>query len=221
MKTLHLIASYYKLLIAAALAVIGLILWFSGSLQGLSEIFSREYLQAVAIGMGSWGPTIIVVSMIAAVIASPIPSAPIAMASGALYGHFLGSIYVIAGAEIGALIAFSLARFFGRDVVKRWFGDSVDAGLLGSQNALTAVVFFSRLMPFISFDLMSYAAGLSVLHLWRFALATLAGIIPAGILLAHFGETAIEGGGGNWTWAVLGLGLITGAPLIWVALKRR
>lgn len=78
-----------------------------------------------------------------------------------------------------------------------------------------------RLMPFVSFDMISYAPGLSSLHAWRFALATLAGIIPASFLLAHFGGEAVSGDLGRATWAVLGLGLVTGAPLLGAAMRRR
>ncbi len=124
------------------------------------------------------------------------------------------------GAELGALIAFGLARVMGHDVLRRVFGDRVDAGLLGSQTALTITVFASRLMPFVSFDMISYAAGLSRLHTWRFAVATLAGILPASFLLAHVGGEAFRGDLGRATWAVLGLGLATGLPLLWVTMRR-
>lgn len=170
---------------------------------------------------GYGGPALVVGLMALAVVASPLPSAPIAMAAGAAYGHIYGMVYVVVGAELGALIAFGLARNLGRGVVTKWFGDKADMGLLGSQNALTFTVLASRLIPFISFDLVSYAAGLSCLHLWRFALATLAGVIPAAFLLTHFGGEVARGASGSATWAALGLGLITGAPLLWAALKRR
>ena len=143
------------------------------------------------------------------------------MAAGAAYGHIWGTVLIVIGAELGALIAFGLARVLGHNVLRRVFGDKVDAGLLGSQTALTATVFASRLMPFVSFDMISYAAGLSRLHLWRFACATLAGIIPASFLLAHFGGKAVSGDLGRATWAVLGLGLVTGAPLLWVAWRKK
>jgi uncharacterized membrane protein YdjX (TVP38/TMEM64 family) len=58
------------------------------------------------------------------------------------------------------------------------------------------------------------------LHAWRFALATLAGIIPASFVLAHFGGEAVSGDIGRTTWAVLGLGLITGLPLLWIATRQ-
>ena len=170
---------------------------------------------------GFWGPVLIVTLMTVAVVAAPAASAPIALAAGAAYGHLWGTVQVVIGAELGALIAFGLARVLGHDVLRRVFGDRVDAGLLGSQTALTATVFASRLMPFVSFDMISYAAGLSRLHAWRFALATLAGIVPASFLLAHVGGETASGDLGRATWAVFGLGLVTGLPLLWVATRQK
>ncbi|MEE4329688.1 MAG: VTT domain-containing protein [Wenzhouxiangella sp.] len=145
---------------------------------------------------------------------------PIALASGAAYGHYAGTVYVAVGSEFGALVAFLIARRLGRRPVERLLGDKADFGLLGSQNALTLTVFASRLLPFVSFDAMSYAAGLSRLHSWRFALATMAGILPASFVLAHFGSAAMEGAFGSAEWIAVGLGLMTGLPLLLLALRR-
>ena len=203
------------------LAALGL-WWFAPSiLTDAARLVDRESLDALVARAGLWGPLVIIGLMTVAVVASPIPSAPIAMAAGAAYGHVWGTVQVVIGAELGALIAFGLARVLGHDVLRRVFGTSVDSGLLGSQNALTWTVFASRLMPFVSFDIISYAAGLSRLNAWRFALATLAGIIPASFVLAHFGGEAVSGDPGRTTWAVLGLGLITGLPLLWIATRRQ
>ena len=185
------------------------------------SLLDVERLEMLVARAGLWGPVLIVTLMTLAVVASPIPSAPIALAAGAAYGHVWGTVQVVIGAELGALIAFGLARVLGHDVLRRVLGDRVDAGLLGSQAALMATVFASRLRPFVSFDVISYAAGLSRLHAWRFALATLAGIIPASFLLAHFGGEAVSGDLGRATWAVLGLGLVTGLPLLWVAMRQK
>ncbi|SFH29459.1 Uncharacterized membrane protein YdjX, TVP38/TMEM64 family, SNARE-associated domain [Palleronia marisminoris] len=208
----------HLLILLFLIAVLGLGAWGLWGPPSLASEIDRETLDRLVGSAGSAGPIVIVGLMTLAVVASPIPSAPIAMASGAAYGHFWGSIWVIIGAESGALIAFGLARGLGRGVMVRWFGDRIEQGLLGSQNALTAAVFASRLMPFVSFDLISYAAGLSPLRFWRFALATLAGIAPASFLLAHFGTSAASGDAGVFTWiAALGLGVVTGAPLLWAA----
>lgn len=215
-----------RVTILAGLAILGiglLAVWqFAPSVFAEARsLLEPERLETLVARAGLWGPVLIVTLMTIAVVASPIPSAPIALAAGAACGHLWGTVQVVIGAELGALIAFGLARVLGHDVLRRVFGDRVDAGLLGSQNALTATVLASRLMPFVSFDMISYAAGLSRLHAWRFALATLAGIIPASFLLAHFGGEAVSGDLGRATWAVLGLGRLTGLPLLWVAMRQK
>ncbi len=203
------------------IAVLGVWLFVPSAFTEASGLIDGERLEGLVARAGLWGPVLIVTLMTVAVVASPIPSAPIALAAGAAYGHLWGTVQVVIGAELGALIAFGLARVLGHDVLRRVFGDRVDAGLLGSQIALTATVFASRLMPFVSFDMISYAAGLSRLHTWRFALATLAGIVPASFLLAHFGGEAVSGELGRTTWAVLGIGLVTGLPVLWVAMRQK
>jgi uncharacterized membrane protein YdjX (TVP38/TMEM64 family) len=199
----------------------GLWLIAPGWTHGARALLEPQAIEALVTRAGVWGPILIVGLMALAVVASPLPSAPIAMAAGAAYGLVGGTVQVVIGAELGALIAFGLARVLGHDAIRRLLGDRVDAGLMGSQTALTVAVFASRLMPFLSFDMVSYAAGLSRLHLWRFALATLAGVIPVSFLLVHMGQQAINGHLGQAGGAALALGLITGAPLIWAALRHR
>lgn len=207
--------------LALALAAVAVaVFWDAPVIADLRSFAERENIERLVARASAFGPAVIVIAMVVAVVASPIPSAPIAMAAGAAYGHVYGTILVVAGAETGALIAFALARFLGRETIRRWLGDSVERGLVGSQNALTLAVFLSRLMPFVSFDIVSYAAGFSAIRFWRFAVATLAGIVPASFVLSHLG-TAATSGGDPMTWVIAALGLVTGIPLIWAFLRRR
>ncbi len=76
-----------------------------------------------------------------------------------------------------------------------------------------ATVFATRLMPFLSFDVFSYAAGLTPLATWRFAVATVAGIMPASFLLAHFGGELASTNGRGIVLTAFALGLVTAIPL--------
>lgn len=171
-------------------------------------------LHARVVRLGAWGPAAIVALMMLAIVISPIPSAPIALAAGAAYGHGWGTLYVLLGAEAGALAAFGVARLVGFDTVHGWFGERLSVGLIGSQNALMGIVFVSRMLPFLSFDIVSYGAGLTVLSFWRFAIATLAGIAPSSFLLAHFGKEMATGEGDRILVSVLALGSLTLIPVL-------
>lgn len=188
--------------------------WWLDETGTLATIMDANALHARVAQMGPWGPIAIIALMMLAILISPIPSAPIALAAGAAYGHGWGALYVLLGAEAGALVAFALARFVGHKTVHRWFGDRLSIGLIGSQNALMGLVFASRLLPFISFDIVSYAAGLTVLSFWRFAIASLVGIAPTSFLLAHLGLEMGTGDSHRIALAVLALGGITLIPVV-------
>ena len=91
----------------AALVLLGLVgaygvLSWSGA---LAEIMDKEALGRWIERLGVLGPVGIIALMCMAIVLNPIPSAPIALAAGAVYGHFWGTIYVAIGAEAGALTA--------------------------------------------------------------------------------------------------------------------
>jgi uncharacterized membrane protein YdjX (TVP38/TMEM64 family) len=203
----------FKLLaVFALLALLAATYWLLHESGALATILDRAELRNHIARLGAWGPLLVIGLMVLAIMVSPIPSAPIAMAAGAAYGHVWGTLYVLLGAEVGALAAFGMARWLGGETLRRWFGEQLSLGLLGSQNALMGMVLLSRLLPFISFDIVSYAAGLTPLTWWRFALATLIGIVPASFLLAHFGGEMATGESDQIMISVLALGCITLIP---------
>jgi uncharacterized membrane protein YdjX (TVP38/TMEM64 family) len=196
--------------VAALLGAYGILSWTGA----LTTITDGPTLERYVVQLGFLGPLAIVGLLSMAIVLNPIPNAPIALAAGAAYGHLWGTVYVVIGAETGALIAFAIARLVGYEVLHRWLGRRLSLGSLASQNALMAIVFVSRLLPFVSFDLVSYAAGLTPLAAWRFAVATLAGIIPASFLLAHFGGEMASADARRIMVAVLALGAVTLVPIV-------
>lgn len=213
--------------IAIILALAGLYwwLWRSGALEILGD---EQALRRHVRPFGVWGPLAVIVMVAGAIVLSPIPSGPIAMVAGAVYGPVLGTIYVVAGAVAGAITAFWIARIFGYEVVRRWSRVEPLLDQLSkdrSQNWLMVAVFASRLVPFISFDAISYAAGLTPLAFWRFAIATLVGVIPISFLLAYFGEEFITADPVRMMIIALIVGGITlvpvGLKLLWDRYRTR
>jgi uncharacterized membrane protein YdjX (TVP38/TMEM64 family) len=199
--------------------VLAVAYWFLHQSGAITTILDGSALKTHLGALGSWGPVAVIALMTVSILVSPVPSAPIALAAGAAYGHTWGTLYVLVGAGLGAFAAFGVARLVGHELLRHWFGDRISFGWLGSQNTLMGLVFASRLVPFISFDLVSYAAGLTVLSFWRFAVATLAGIAPTSFLLAHFGGEMASGEDDRIMLAAVALGALVAIPVVVKAVR--
>ncbi len=211
----EMVTTYSKLIISvASIASLIVVVYYTLDLLGVvNKISNVDQLKASIQEFGVWGPATLISIMALAIIVNPIPSAPIALASGALYGHYLGTFYIIVGATLGAMCAFTLSRKFGYGVLSKVSEGKHQFKLTESQNTLMFLVFVSRLIPFVSFDLMSYAAGFSKLSGWRFFLATLTGLVPASFLLAHFGGAISSSNFHQATMWLLLVGLLTMIPV--------
>lgn len=156
-----------------------------GGAETLSDLSNPEKLaELVTIA----GPMVVVLLLALAVVVSPIPSGPIAMAAGATLGPLVGGTFTAAGAVLGAVIAFSLSRWVGYQPLSasrlRW-ADWLTRPR--DEKTLAAVVLISRLIPFISFDAVSYVAGLTTIRIHTFTLATMLGVLPASFVFAALG----------------------------------
>ncbi len=196
------------------------IYWILMETGALSVLTDKQALREWVDRLGVWGPLAIIFMMMTAIVMSPIPSGPIAMVAGALYGPVWGTAYVVIGAEAGALLAFCIARLLGYEVMQRWPRTRPILNWLGkerSQTGLMLIVFASRMVPFLSFDAVSYAAGITPLSFWRFLIATLAGVIPTAYLIVMFGEVLITADSRGLTIALI---LISGITLLPPLAKR-
>lgn len=209
------------------LALLGLVvvpatapLWWTPAGAGIALLADDP--QAAIRAAGALGPLAVVALTALATVIAPIPGGPIAVAAGALYGTFRGGALTLAGASLGAIVAFGIARRLGRDAVR---GSRLTAvawiARPRSQHQLMALVFLSRLVPFISFDAVSYAAGLSALAAWRFALATLAGIVPMSYLLAAAGAGLVQAPRAQAPLVAVLIALTAVPFLVTVAIRRR
>ena len=83
--------------IAAGAAVLGAIvvaylwLWQSGTLEMLRD--EPALMEAIR-GLGIWGPVGIIALIATAIVVSPVPSAPVAIAAGMIYGGVWGAVIV-------------------------------------------------------------------------------------------------------------------------------
>ncbi|HSE57166.1 MAG TPA: TVP38/TMEM64 family protein [Nitrospiraceae bacterium] len=150
---------------------------------------------------GSLAPLMLIASMAGAVVIPPIPSLPLDLAAGAAFGPFLGTVYAVLGAELGAIGAFLIARAAGREALSRYLKADAVFCQRCTDHQLMGLMFFARLIPVFSFDVVSYGAGLTNISLRTFALATLFGMIPPTFAFTYLGSSVVSA---QWPLIVAG-----------------
>ncbi|MGH7125839.1 MAG: TVP38/TMEM64 family protein [Stellaceae bacterium] len=137
----------------------------------------------------SWAPWTWLASIALMVLHSfvPLPAEIIALANGMLFGPWWGVVVTWAGAMLGAVLAYGLARALGRPAVRAFIPARHWARLAAipvEPGPLLAI----RLMPVISFNLVNYAAGLLGVPWWRFLWTTALGILPIVVTMVVLGR---------------------------------
>ncbi|CEO10295.1 TVP38/TMEM64 family protein [Paraclostridium sordellii] len=147
-----------------------------------------DMLKKYILSFGMWAPTVSFILMILQSVIAPIPAFIITFANAGLFGWINGAILSWTSSMVGATLCFYIARFLGRDVVIKLTSNEglnkVDKffGKYGNYAILIA-----RLLPFISFDIVSYAAGLTSMKFSAFFIATGIGQLPATIIYSYIG----------------------------------
>lgn len=119
----------------------------------------------------------------------PFPLEFAAVAAGVVYGFWIGTIVVWIGTMLGGALSFWIAKRFGRPVLDRWLNDKQRAWLdVHSKNEGWLALLISRLLPFISFTLISYAAGFTHVTWWTFLWTSGVGMIPIIMLSVGYGS---------------------------------
>lgn len=119
-----------------------------------------------------------------------LPGATIlSLSAGAIFGPWLGTLYAVTAASIGATVAFLMTRYLLRDMVLNRFSDKLEAINAELEQRGLNYLLFLRLVPAFPFFLINLAAGLTRLRLSTFVLGTFFGIIPGGFVYVNAGAS--------------------------------
>ncbi|WP_185827462.1 TVP38/TMEM64 family protein [Halomonas nitroreducens] len=182
-------------------------------------------LERLGLSLGPWGPPVLAGVMALTVVVGPIPTMVVSVSAGMLYDPLLAFLLSMVGALLGAGLSFWIARLVGRPVIERLFHGHVALFPECPQRFLFGMVLMARLIPVVSFALVSYAAGLTALTTGRFLVATALGMSPMTLIYVLAGKgIAIDSG-----WAMAGglvvLGLLIALPRMvdagWIPLPKR
>lgn len=146
----------------------------------------REYL----LGFGVWAPVVSSLLMVFQAVIAPLPAFVVTFTNGLLFGWVWGTVLSWSSAMLGAALCFWVARALGRPVVERLVGGThaLDVSDVFFARYGSRAIVISRLLPFVSFDIISYGAGLTPVSFWKFLIATGIGQLPATILYSYLGQ---------------------------------
>ena len=172
---------------------------------------------------GALAPALLILFLMVQSVVAPLPSQPVLMAAGFVYGPVLGFAIAWTGVLAGACACFGLARALGRPFVERFASakriETVDAYVSqrGMRTAFFTVLSL-RLFAHVSFDVVSYACGLIRFPFPWFALATGLGEVPKVLIFASLGASL--GVAPGWMGLVAGAGLLVTVAVVWWISRR-
>lgn len=165
--------------------------------QKIVRMFASGDFTVVKEFVESYGAYAALVSfglMIFQSIAAPLPAFLITFANANLFGWWKGALLSWSSAMAGAALCFFIARVLGRDAAEKL---TSKAGLKQIDGFFERygknTILICRLLPFVSFDLVSYAAGLTSMSFGSFLLATGIGQLPATVIYSYVGSMLTGG----------------------------
>ncbi len=211
-----------KLLILAGI-VVAIVLIFRFTPLSISD-FTPTNVKNFILKFGLWAPImfIIIYALRGAILVLPV--GVMSLAGGLAFGKWLGTIYILIGATLGASLSFVIARYFGRQFIESfsWLHKgkikSFDDGI--EKNGFRMMLFI-RLIPLFQYDAVNFGSGLSKMKFRDFVLGSFIGMVPGGFINAMLGSS-LENIISVQFFAALGFFiLLMFIPTIYKAIKKK
>jgi uncharacterized membrane protein YdjX (TVP38/TMEM64 family) len=186
------------------------IAWWLLSRSSLDFSNPQKLIESIQ-ALGPLGIFLYVGFLVVAIVVGPIPSTPVTIAAGAVWGPNTAGVYGVLGIYLGSLAAYFIGRTLGRSVVRVLLGKVIFLSNHRGEVYLGWLVFLTHLMPFMPYDLVSYGAGISGMSFPIYATACLLGVIPCIFFLTHVGSAFTSG-------LLMGIGLVVAFALMLVIL---
>ena len=142
---------------------------------------------------GAWAPLFFILIM-AAVVVLLLPGVLFTTGAGFVFGVVKGSIYVVLGTTLGAILAFLIARHLFGPRARQFI--LARSRLRVVDRELTPhgwkIVLLTRLIPFFPGKIANYFFGLTSFSLRGYAGGSLLGFIPFSIHNAYLGSIAAD-----------------------------
>ncbi len=138
--------------------------------------------------LGFIGVLLFIVIMAIQGLIVPLPSEIVLLATGMIWGWFLGGLMGIIGSMAAALLCFYVSRRGGRPLAEKFVGEkAIDiADDFIRKHGIKAII-ITRFIPFIPFDVISYTSGLVDIDVKKYLIGTLIGSIFRAFFYATLG----------------------------------
>ena len=174
------------------------LLWSDGILPslvrpGLSATDRVEFLRTYFLSWGGWAPLVYALAVSVEVVVAPIPGVMLYAPGGMIFGGFYGGFLSLVGNVAGAGISAALMRGLKGEKVDRFLESEKARCVVETlQDAGVWVILALRINPLTTTDLVSYAAGLTGIPIWKVMLGTALGMAPLCWIQAYLAEELFE-----------------------------
>jgi uncharacterized membrane protein YdjX (TVP38/TMEM64 family) len=167
-------------------AIIALLLYFGVHDQVLHLL---SWVEA----QGAWAALLFILLM-ALVVVLLLPGVLFTTGAGFVFGVLQGTLYVVLGTTLGAVMAFLIARYLFGERATLYVRTHARIQLVSDE--LTPhgwkIVLLSRLVPFFPSKLANYFFGLTRFSLGGYTVASLIGFIPFSVHNVYLGSIAAD-----------------------------
>ncbi len=179
----------YALVVSIIILIILLQSYFPIIRQFASPEFVREYLRS----LGPWGYFMYVLIFLLS-IPLPIPSTPVAIAGGYIYGMVFGTILSMIGTLLGASISFFLVRKYGEPLLEKMVSRKhiKHFNHIFKRRGINGAI-IAYAIPIFPSDSLDFILGLSDIRFHTFLFITLMGNIPRYLLTNALGDGLFTG----------------------------
>jgi uncharacterized membrane protein YdjX (TVP38/TMEM64 family) len=183
-----------KALVFAAIIILAIL---SVRVTPLGHYISAAALQNQLDKVGMWAPLAFIV-FYALAICIFVPGTVLTGIGAAIFGPYLGFLYVWTGAMIGAVMAFFVSRTLGREFAESLVAEKLKKYDEAIERNGFATVLYLRLI-YSPFAVTNFAMGMTRVRFWDYFFGTALGIIVGTFIFSFLIGTLIEiWTSGNW-----------------------
>jgi uncharacterized membrane protein YdjX (TVP38/TMEM64 family) len=162
---------------------------FGGDADAATRV---DRLKQYFLRFGAFAPLVYVLFVVVEVVVAPIPGLMLYAPGGIVFGPALGGTLSLIGNILGAGIACAVTRSLGNNWLTRFFEpDKLERVQHEIETRGALLIFLLRLNPLTSSDVVSYAAGLTRIPIWKVMLVTGCGMAPLCFAQAWLAENLI------------------------------